>query len=43
MAKKTIKSHVNKSAATGKFVSKKALQAKPKQNYIQTVSKKVGK
>ncbi len=38
---KTITTHVNKSADTGKFVSNKDMQKNPKENYKQTVKKKV--
>ena len=39
---KTITTKVNKSADTGKFVSNKEVQKNPKENYQQTVKKKVG-
>ena len=39
---KTITVKVNKSADTGRFVSKKEVKNNPKENYQQTVKKKVG-
>ena len=43
MGAKKITTSVNKSAVTGKFVSNKQVEAKPKETYKQTVTKAVGK
>ena len=40
MASKKTTTKVNKSAVTGKFVSKKTVKANPKTTYKQTVKKK---
>lgn len=39
---KTITVKVNKSADTGRFVSNNEVKKNPKENYQQTVKKKVG-
>lgn len=39
---KTITVKVNKSADTGRFVSSSEVKKNPKENYQQTVKKKVG-